>query len=105
MSPAEALAAEKPPATFRPTATGRIENTLRQRREALRLTLCEVARGAGGFTHGVLASWERGLHHPNVEAAVRLARFFGCTIEELWPGIGSADAADMPHQPHTTHGE
>lgn len=90
MSPAEALAARKHPRPrpARACPTDAIVNTLRPRREALGLTLREVARGAGGFTHSVLAFWERGIHHPNVDSAVRLARFFGCSIEDLWPGIG-----------------
>ncbi len=87
MTPAEKLAAKKP--WRRPprnkVAYRRIvwRSTVRETREALRISLRDVARAC---KMSVTALWqiEQG-GDPMLSTAMKLAVFFGKTVEELWP--------------------
>lgn len=56
---------------------------IRDRREALRLSLRDVA-GAVRLSVTALHQIEHGTD-PQLTTARRLAEFFGCGVEELWP--------------------
>lgn len=65
---------------------------LRAVREGLGLTLRDVG-AATGVHHGVLSRWERG-GDATVSLALKVARFFGKSVEELWAPIEAAPAKD-----------
>lgn len=83
MSAAERLAKKK--AVRRSAGEPVIVCRLRERREALGLSLREVAEAMGDITHAALGMWEVGECRPALTNAYRIARFFGCTVYELWP--------------------
>lgn len=87
LSPAEKLSRDKP---YRRSPSGKGEPReavwiccCRERREALRLSLRDVAAAVGLSVTGY---WqiERG-SDPQLTTARRLAAFFGATVEQLWP--------------------
>ncbi len=89
MTPAEKAAAAKKPAKCKPLLGKRSVRaypwacTLREARQALRLSLRDVAGGCDLSIAG-LSEIERGTD-PQLSTARRLATFFGKTVEELWP--------------------
>lgn len=54
-------------------------------RKARGLSQRELAVEIGESRRNV-EDWERGANEPSLRKAVKLARFFGCTIEELAGG-------------------
>lgn len=79
MTPAEAVAA-----TVKPKRRPKHVCTIRERRTSLGLTLRHVTE-ATGINLGHLSGIEHGQGLPSLPYAFALARFFGCTVEELWP--------------------
>lgn len=55
---------------------------VRAKRKALRLTLMEVAEHLG-ISHNTLADIEAG-HDAGLMTCYKLAKFFGCNIEDVW---------------------
>ncbi len=85
MSPAEKMASEKKKRTKQAPdriARSQVCCSIRKKREALGLSSSNVAAGVGiAASH---AQWvERGAG-VGVVTALKLARFFGCPVEELW---------------------
>jgi putative transcriptional regulator len=76
MSPAERLAAE----SGQPT-TG--DTPVRVARRRLGLTLKQVAPRVG-VSIGTVSQMELGDHCPSIHTALRLARFYGMTVEDLF---------------------
>ena len=91
MTPAERLAASKPrqrPKRNGPAAGPRNlvwVTTLHARREALDLSMRDVAAAAGMSVTNYWAV-EKGASL-NLKAARRIADFFGATVEDLWPAL------------------
>lgn len=56
---------------------------LYEKRIALNLTLRDVEKGCG-VSNAVLSTVERGTD-PQLTTACRIAAFFGCSVEEMWP--------------------
>jgi transcriptional regulator with XRE-family HTH domain len=56
---------------------------LSKAREAAGLTLRQVT-AATGVPHARLSEYERGLSEPLVSTAIRIARFYGQSVEELF---------------------
>lgn len=61
---------------------------LRERRKAVGLSQAHVAAAAGATT-SQYSQWERGDIQPRVTTAVRIARFLGVPVEDLWPAEGA----------------
>lgn len=58
---------------------------MRRLRESLGLSLSDVATGTG-LTKGYLSTMERNVNaRPSLDVARRLARFYGTTLDELFP--------------------
>jgi transcriptional regulator with XRE-family HTH domain len=53
---------------------------LRQRRG---MTMREVAEALGFRSHGFIGDLESGRKHPSLELAVRIADFFGVSLDQL----------------------
>ena len=87
MTPAERLAKSKPwrrpPRNKAEPRTPAWVCRVRERREALRLSLRDVA-GAVRLSVTALHQIEHG-GDPQLTTARRLADFFGATVEDLWP--------------------
>lgn len=89
MTPAQrAAAAKKPRKCSEPSKTRSMRKypwicLLREKRQALRLSLRDVALGAGLSIAG-LSMIELGTD-PQLTTARTLATFFGVSVEELWP--------------------
>ena len=64
-----------------------IANCVREKREARGLSQSELG-AAIGVTRQTVAAIERRHYSPSLEVAFRLARHFGCGVEELfsWDG-------------------
>jgi putative transcriptional regulator len=64
-----------------------IANDVRERREARGLSQSELG-AAIGVTRQTVAAIERRLYSPSLEVAFRIARHFGCGIDDLfrWEG-------------------
>lgn len=94
MTPAEELSRKKPPKPRRPPPRVAWRCAARGRRLALRLTLEDVAAGAG---LSVTAVWhaERGAD-PMLTTARKLAAFYGVTVEDLWPELAGEVSRDEP---------
>ncbi len=58
-------------------------NTVRERREACGWTQAELA-GSCGVSRQSIVSIERGRYVPSLRLALRLARLFECSVEELF---------------------
>lgn len=56
---------------------------IEQKRAGLRLSLRDIEK-ATGMGSGLISPIERGTD-PQLSTARRIAEFFGCSIEELWP--------------------
>lgn len=87
MTPAEQLAKAKtrkrPPRRAAPTRKPVWTCRVRERRESLGLSLRDVAKGAG---LSITALWQLEAGHDTMlTTATRLAHFFGCRVDELWP--------------------
>jgi DNA-binding XRE family transcriptional regulator len=87
-TPAEALSAAKrlkrPPRkpgtrTYGPW----VGNSIRERRDALGLSLRDVADAIGISNPGLFAVEKGG--DPQLTTAYKLAAFFGCSVEAIWP--------------------
>lgn len=61
-----------------------ITNSIRVRRTNLGYTQEDVARICG-LSFNSIGVWETGKHYPRLPDAIKLARFLGTTVEELWP--------------------
>ena len=91
MTTAELLAAGKPrrrPKRNGPASPRRAAawlTTLRDRRESLDLSMRDVAEAVGLSIGGYFAV-EHGTD-PMLTTAVKIAAFFGATVEELWPAL------------------
>lgn len=83
LTPAEQAAREK-------KADGRTRRAattspIRELREKLGLSLRDVAKRIKDVSHVTIADYELGLIDPKLSVARKLARFFGKTVDELWP--------------------
>lgn len=85
-TPAERAAREKK--SDRRGRRGDAASPIREMRERLGLSLRDVAAGVGGVSHVTIADYELGLIDPKLSVARRFARFFGKTVDELWPEGG-----------------
>ncbi len=81
-SPAEAIAAKKPPRRGRKRPVLSWVCHLKQRRKDLGLTLKEVAAGSG--IHLQTIHTLEGGTDPLLSTARQLAEFFGAPVEEIW---------------------
>ncbi len=81
-SPAEAIAAKKPPRRERKKPVLSWVCLLRQRRKDLGLTLREVAEGSG--IHLQTIHTLEGGTDPMLSTARQLAAFFGEPVEAIW---------------------
>lgn len=70
--------------------------TIATRRKSLGLILKVVAAELG-MSLGYLSQIELGRNLPHLPTAFKLARFFGCTVEDLWPGLGAEPSHGEPH--------
>lgn len=61
-----------------------VGNKLRELRKARGLSQEEVARAVGGTTRQTITSIEVGKYTASLPLALRLARYFGVTVEELF---------------------
>lgn len=88
MTPAEKIAASKPPRNGRVIRPRVWDCKLKDARKALRLTLKDVSE-ATGINPGTVHLIEHGtdLH---LTTARTLAAFFGKTVEALWPELVKA---------------
>lgn len=91
MSPAEKVAASKPP---KPKSKGSPRGAiptwvsrLRETRSALGLTMAEAAAGVE-LSIGGLCFLEYGAD-PHLTTALRIAEFYGKSIKELWPELAA----------------
>lgn len=84
MTPAEKLAAQKPkkPRRTSPDRKYPWKCGIRDERKKLGLSSQDVAK-AVGISQACLIAIERG-SGPNLSTAMRLAAFFGRTVEQLW---------------------
>lgn len=55
---------------------------LRQQRESLQLSQVELAKKVG-TSHQNINRWERGVVLPNIDFCVKLADFYGISLDEL----------------------
>lgn len=90
MTPAEQLAANRPERKQREQAEAEAavwRCALRAKRVELRLSMDEVAKAVSMSKAG-LWGIEKG-SDPMLTTAAKIARFFGCSIESLWPELNS----------------
>lgn len=66
---------------------------LNEMRHVLNLTLRDI-EGAISVSSAVLSTIEHGTD-PQLTTARRIADFFGCTVEEMWPAL--VDSQVKPH--------
>ena len=59
--------------------------TIKERRIAKGMTIADLAR-ALGLTPAAITFWEQGVTRPSVDNLLKLARLFGCTVDELLGG-------------------
>jgi transcriptional regulator with XRE-family HTH domain len=88
-SPAERLARQKLAIPAGRPNQDSVDSEMRRRRLMLRLTLRDVA-DATGLSLGYVSQVERGVNQPSLAMAKVFSRFFGCTIEQLWPEVTEA---------------
>lgn len=69
--------------------------TLQGKRKSLGLTLATVSAELG-LSLGYLSKIELGRNLPHLPVAFRLARFYGCSVEEAWPGLGGEPTEGEP---------
>lgn len=81
MTPAEKMAASKKHSLPR---EARVVCHLRAHRQAHGLSIRDVA-DAIGMSLSSFHALENGYHEPMLTNARKLAAFFGCTIDDLWP--------------------
>lgn len=55
---------------------------LKYQREAAKLTQRQLAKKTG-ISQANISRWEKGEVLPNIDACVRLAEFYGITVDEL----------------------
>lgn len=61
--------------------------TLRERREAKGLTVTQVAKKLD-VQCGAVCNWEAGRNGIVAKYRKKLAKLYGCTVEELMEGVG-----------------
>lgn len=83
---AESAANECPKAQRRAALQANV-NLLRKLRMGLGLTLDRVAAD-NSLTFGYLSQIELNKGVPSLEVALRLTRYFGCTVEQAWSHLG-----------------
>ena len=64
--------------------------TMKERREALNLTQTEVAKILG-CTASNISFYESGAYRPKYPRAKKLAKIYGCTVEEIMEGCETGD--------------
>ncbi len=84
MTPAEQLAKDKGPRRppSEPARTKQFSCKIREKRNALNLSLRDVGAATGVSANSLLLI-EQG-YGPTLKTALHLARFFGVSVEELW---------------------
>ena len=82
-TPAEQLAGTKPRRKLGAVRHDVVKCLIRDKRQPLGLTIAEIANAVGMSGAGLHAV-EHG-RDCQITTAKKLAKFFGCTIEELWP--------------------
>lgn len=86
MTPAEKLAADKKVRKSRKLKSARdaqVECLMWEKRTSLGLNQSDVAN-ATGFSRQAVVLWEQG-HPVTLLNARKIAAFFGCTVDEIWP--------------------
>jgi len=87
MTPAEKVASKKPLRKRKLTGNASRPRKwvckLREKREALGLSMRDVSENTS-YTVSTLFEIENGTD-PQLTTAMKLAEFFGCTVNELWP--------------------
>lgn len=58
--------------------------TLSERRKSAGLTQVEVAKKVG-VNQGAVSYWESGTNFPALKYRKKLAKLYGCTVDELFP--------------------
>ena len=61
-----------------------MENHLAKMRKRHKLTQEQLGEMLGVTTQTNVSNWERGITTPNLETALRIAKLFNCTIEDLF---------------------
>lgn len=61
-----------------------MENHLAEMRKRHKLTQEQLGEILGATTQTNVSNWERGITTPNLETALRIAKLFSCTIEDLF---------------------
>lgn len=56
--------------------------TIREMRERKRVTQAELAKVLG-ITPGAVSLWECGRREPDIDCLKAMARYFGCTVDDL----------------------
>lgn len=56
---------------------------LRQRRKESRYTLAQVATALGFSRPSTISAYESGNRKPNIDILQKLAKLYGCTVDEL----------------------
>ena len=59
-----------------------IQEAIKEQRKAHGLTQVELARETG-IPQSTLSAWEKGINILNVEDCIKLADFYGITLDEL----------------------
>ena len=59
-----------------------IKDAIREQRKLRGLTQVELA-SATGIPQSTISAWEKGVNVPNVADCIKLADFYGVTIDEL----------------------
>lgn len=59
-----------------------IEQAIKDQRKLSGLTQIEVAQ-ATGIPQSTISAWEKGINVPNVADCIKLADFYGISIDEL----------------------
>lgn len=83
MTPAERVAKNKPHRNGQPSRTVYWKCRLREMRDALGLSMRDIEK-ATGIASSTLCHTEHGCD-PTLTTAMTLAKFFGKSIEYLWP--------------------
>lgn len=83
LSAAERLSSEK--RSRKSSGPPPVACRIREYRDRHGLSLRDLVEAVGGFTHETIRQWELGAYMPHLASAYQLARFFGCTVYDLWP--------------------
>lgn len=58
-------------------------NAIKAKREQANITQAELARELD-ITQGAVSQWETGVTKPSIDLMFKIAKLFGCTVEELY---------------------